>query len=69
MGNSEGKYKSKRTGKYISLAWFRAYDKDMSEFWLDDKKPLREQIELRIIDICHTAIIDDIVILDNIQNC
>lgn len=53
-----------RKGKYISLAWFRAYDREMSEFWLDDKKPVQGQIELRIIDICHTAIIHEIKIIE-----
>ena len=50
----------KRKGNYITLAWFRAYDKECAEFWLDDKEPAREQIELRLLDICNTVIIHDI---------
>ena len=54
----------KINGRYISLALFRAYDKEMSEFWTDDEKPLKEQIELRCIDICHTIVIHQILIID-----
>ena len=60
MGLIEGKSKQRRTGKYISLAWFKAYDREMSEFWIDQEKPAIEQIELRCIDICHTAIVHEI---------
>jgi hypothetical protein len=55
----------KRTGKFISLAWFKAYDREMTEFWLDDTKPFVEQIELRVLDICHTATIHKVIVLEH----
>jgi len=67
MGLIEGKSKQRRTGRYISLAWFKAYDREMSEFWLDDIEPNVGQIELRIIDICHTSKIHEIQIIDTIK--
>lgn len=63
MGLIEGKYKQIRSGNYISVDYFKAYDKDMSEFWFDDHEPQVEQIELRCLDICHTSVIDEIKIL------
>ena len=54
----------KRTGKYISMAWFRAYDREMSDFWMDDIEPTKTHIELRILDICHTVVIHEIKIVE-----
>lgn len=54
-----------RTGKFISLAWFRAYDREMCEFWLTETKPYVEQIELKVLDICHTATIHEIKIIEH----
>lgn len=47
---------------HITIATFRAYDKELKNHWLDETKPSVEQIELRILDICKTAIIKDIEI-------
>ena len=47
---------------HITIATFRAYDKELKQFWNDEEKPSIEQIELRILDICKTAIIKDIEI-------
>ncbi len=47
---------------HITIATFKAYDKELKQFWLDETKPSVEQIELRILDICKTAIIKDIEI-------
>ena len=47
---------------HITIATFRAYDKELKHHWLDETKPSVEQIELRILDICKTAIIKDIEI-------
>ena len=47
---------------HITIATFRAYDKELKHHWQDETKPSVEQIELRILDICKTAIIKDIEI-------
>ena len=47
---------------HITIATFRAYDKELKNHWQDETKPSVEQIELRILDICKTAIIKDIEI-------
>ncbi len=62
--NTDLKDLQKIDGRYISLALFRAYDKEMSAFWTDDLKPFIEQIELRCIDICHTCVIHTVSIID-----
>lgn len=59
-----GQALKKINGRYISLALFKAYDREMSEFWTDEQKPLVEEIELRIIEICHTAVIHTVKIID-----
>lgn len=55
---------AKRSGNFLALAWFRAYDKPMSEFWYYDERPMKEQVELKVIDICQTSIIEEIQIID-----
>lgn len=67
MGIIIGKGKTNRTGRYVSLAWFKAYDREMSEFWMDETKPLIEQIELRCIDICNTLVFHEIQIIDTLD--
>ena len=47
---------------HITIATFIPYNKEVQQFWLDETKPPVEQIELRILDICKTAIIKDIEI-------
>ena len=47
---------------HITIATFIPYNKEVQQFWMDETKPSVEQIELRILDICKTAIIKDIEI-------
>ena len=47
---------------HITIATFIPYNKEVQQFWQDETKPSVEQIELRILDICKTAIIIDIEI-------
>ena len=53
---------------HITIATFRAYDKELKHHWLDETKPSVEQIELRILDICKTAIIKDIEIFKSCES-
>ena len=53
---------------HITIATFRAYDKELKNHWLDETKPSVEQIELRILDICKTAIIMDIEIFRSCES-
>lgn len=53
---------------HITIATFRAYDKELKNHWLDETKPSVEQIELRILDICKTAIIKDIEIFKSCES-
>lgn len=53
---------------HITIATFKAYDKELKHFWLDEEKPSVEQIELRILDICKTAIIMDIEIFRSCES-
>lgn len=52
---------------HITIATFKAYDKEVKHFWEDESKPSIEQIELRILDICQTSVIKDIKIYKVIE--
>ena len=53
---------------HITIATFIPYNKELKHFWLDETKPSVEQIELRILDICKTAIIMDIEIFRSCES-
>lgn len=57
------KIKQKRKGKFVSLCWFRAYDRELTEFFLHDEKPNIGQVELLLLDICTTIQIHEIQIV------
>lgn len=52
---------------FITCAWFKAFDRQMSEFWIDKQKPMRHIITRRIRTICSTVVIKEIKTFDATQ--